>query len=505
MNWQAACKRTRQGSSSRRKELCIILTQMAPRNKRMSPNHVERTAATEDALEEANAATEQNETNTANEAWAAAEGYTPLADLRGDGAVFMAFDPNDNQEETFTGTFFADVGAFGTDANGNDDDEWNNEHEDDTASEQDNEFRSVADQALQALDEEYSMALSGVVLPPTTEIDATLIKEDQKPKSVSIMPPSSNESNTTLNSFPQNSSQKEVPPIDTDAVRKAVDNIKLKAPRLTSDLNKWEEQHGVPNTSILALAPREHVIIPKTPLAAFWRQSTKAIAATANLSRSATCAQAIHELELLQSHSERLVIHIVGADHVECSSVKRLQTLFGPLVRWIGALQNSPHHVELLLVGPNVPSDADKRPSVNVMPANKISSSRLTSATATCHEAVYHEWLEQRQRQGKPDLIMAFNSGIWGYKEWIPTLEALCNLPYSIPFVSTSYTIQECEDDAEVIETVTQGSGRCCLWKAQANPFASRQIRETHTAVSGREYRENAAWQAWRLGGGATN
>ncbi len=103
------------------------------------------TAATEDALEEANAATEQNETNTANEAWAAAEGYTPLADLRGDGAVFMAFDPNDNQEETFTGTFFADVGAFGTDANGNDDDEWNNEHEDDTASEQDNEFRSVAD------------------------------------------------------------------------------------------------------------------------------------------------------------------------------------------------------------------------------------------------------------------------------------------------------------------------------------------------------------------------
>ena len=94
----------------------------------------------------------------------------------------MAFDPNGNQEhdETFSGTFFADMGAFGD--YGNDNDEWNDEHEDDDdesgghykAPEQENEFRSVADQALQALDEEYSMALRGVVLPPTaTENDAT--------------------------------------------------------------------------------------------------------------------------------------------------------------------------------------------------------------------------------------------------------------------------------------------------------------------------------------------
>ena len=187
---------------------------------------------------------------------------------------------------------------------------------------------------------------------------------------------------------------------------------------------------------------------------------------------------------------------------------KRLQTLFGPLVRWIGALPDSPRHFDVLLVGPNVPSDAAKRPFVDIMPSNKTSSSRLMSATATCHEAVYHEWLEEQQQEEKPDLVIAFNSGIWGYKEWVPTLEALCQLSYSIPFVSTSYTIQECEDDAQVIETVvadTKGGAGRCLWNAQANPFASRQIRETHTALPGREYRENAAWQAWRLGGSATN
>ena len=130
------------------------------------------------------------------------------------------------------------------------------------------------------------------------------------------------------------------------------------------------------------------------------------------------------------------------------------------------------------------------------------------SATASCYEGVYHEWIQQQENGNigfcPADIVIAFNAGLWGYDEWVATIKALCESSLAIPFISTAYTIQECEDDAEVIENVASLSTAKeakRLWKAEANPFSSRQIRETKTAVSGREYRENAAWQAWKLGG----
>ena len=277
--------------------------------------------------------------------------------------------------------------------------------------------------------------------------------------------------------------KKENPPIDTEAVRRAVDVIRSKAPRLTTALNLWEQQHDT-------VAP--HPIIPKAPISAFMRQSEKAISATANLSRSATLAEALHRLSCFCFGRERLVIHIVGADHVECD---HLRTTFGPLVRWIGALNNSPQHIDIKLIGPNVSVEAATRPPVNLMP--KKCASRLVSASATCHESVYHDWIQQLC----PDIVVAFNAGIWGYDEWVPTIKALCHSSYMVPFVVTAYTMEECQDDADVIEQVAQDSTAHCLWKAEANPFGSKQTRETATAVAGRVYRENAAWQAWRLGG----
>ena len=39
-----------------------------------------------------------------------------------------------------------------------------------------------------------------------------------------------------------------------------------------------------------------------------------------------------------------------------------------------------------------------------------------------------------------------------------------------------------------------------CLWEAEVNPFGSRKERATATAIPGRIYHENAAWQAWLMG-----
>ena len=329
---------------------------MPPRNKGMPPNRVDD-ASTEDV-----SVTEGNEEPevSAEEAWAAAEGYTPLAEIRSEGAVFMAFHPDSEDEDvgaSYSGAFFADMSSFGPPVE-SPSDEWGGQHDADdeeggrgahdrTDVTEDVDFRSVADQALRALDDEYAMTVHGSILPPPTENKASSALADQKVGAVESAPrtsipepifkdaPSETKATSYLEDY-----KKETPMIDTDAVRKAVDSIRLKHPRLAKNLNEWEEQRGVNDTSVVALAPQEHAIIPKTPLSAFWRQSPKAISATANLSRSATLAEAIDRLSCLKS--ERLVIHIVGADHVECSSEDQQRTLFGPLVRWIGALENSP-------------------------------------------------------------------------------------------------------------------------------------------------------------------
>jgi len=67
-----------------------------------------------------------------------------------------------------------------------------------------------------------------------------------------------------------------------------------------------------------------------------------------------------------------------------------------------------------------------------------------------------------------PDLIIAFNAGVWGYDSWKPTMERLVGLQKSIPFVVTAYTLQEAEDDYETIKDIADGmmgdeASRQCL------------------------------------------
>ena len=104
-------------------------------------------------------------------------------------------------------------------------------------------------------------------------------------------------------------------------------------------------------------------------------------------------------------------------------------------------------------------------------------------------------------------MAIAFNAGIWGYDLWKPTLAALCRFHRPVPFVVTAYTVQEAEEDAEVIVEVVgvDRSGTVdgmCLWKVEVNPFGSRKERKTSTAPKERQYFENNSWQAWLLGGG---
>ena len=296
-----------------------------------------------------------------------------------------------------------------------------------------------------------------------------------------------------------------------------------------------------------------HAIIPSGPLAAFRRSTPKAKSASANLSRSATLAEAVLRLWPLinfrrrmrvmgfgelksqheTKHSKTLTIHILGCDRVECSSEETLRKSVGPFARWMSAaiqsgvlstMQTSSagsapeiNSLVLEISGPNVPDWILSR-EINLLPSSSELGG-LVSATAVFHQREYHEQNpdEAGSAMLTPDLAVAFNAGIWGYDSWKPTLSYMCqsesNDSYAcIPFIITAYTIEECEDDAEVVAEVAEEAVAKRmksskhdsavlahqLWAPESNPFSSRIERKTASVP--RKYYENNAWQAWLLG-----
>ena len=350
-----------------------------------------------------------------------------------------------------------------------------------------------------------------------------------------------------------------LPPVDADAVLRAVGAIRLRAPDLTAALDtggaqgqRGSREEILPETTTItaaAMIPLAHPIMPRAPLSAFRKGSARAVEATANLTRSATLAEAVVRClsgrfgETTASSASSpggemtLTIHVLGADHVECRTAESIRAAFGPFVRWIGGSSLiSVRSLQIVLVGPNVPGSAVSRPPIDLMPSGGIGNAAagtrgLDSAVALCCQGTYDEFfaaggcsdVDVDGLHLTPDLCVAFNAGIWGYDSWVPTLEAMLSCRFfnsPIPLVVTAYTVQECEDDAEVIMDViasfsakgvggdgatatgvtTTETTKRLLWGPELNPYGSRKIRETITAPSGRVYKENGAWQAWTFG-----
>ena len=291
----------------------------------------------------------------------------------------------------------------------------------------------------------------------------------------------------------------------------------------------------------------EHDIIPATPLRAFHRTTQKAIQSTVHLSRPATMAESLYRLyqnPKLQNYiteTNTLTIHLIGVDHVECATQATICAALGPLTRWMSSSLLTKHleNIHFKLLGPNVPPHAHQQwSSANPLLLHKMGefyAPSLKEATVVCETCVYHDYLDQLSKMASErsdeinslGLAIAFNAGIYGYTEWEPTLQRMaCFEEKEIPFVVTSYTMEEAEDDAEVIENIlglsskshetdadsnnvnqVEDDANCksglgkYLWEVEPNPYASRKQRNTATAIGGRCYFENGAWQCWLLGG----
>lgn len=315
-----------------------------------------------------------------------------------------------------------------------------------------------------------------------------------------------------------------LPFVDTDAVRRAVKALssRSEAP-FQQKFAKWQEKQEKTKTFL------QHGIIPTPFCKAFFKSTQKSKEATGNLSRSATIAEAMARLQMTApisfsqsqpsssplssiSTTHHLIIDVIGVDHIECACSDTIIRTFQPLVRWLGThlstsslaqSSNLYEEIHFRLIGRDLMTNIT---SVDLLTGVGSSiSSRITKATATCINGTYHEVLENNGDFNaiNAHLVIAFNGGIWGYSEWEPTIEYLAKRKESSNFVVTAYTLDESHEDYDVIERILGKDPSGCrsqvLWKPEDNPFGSRLIRETKSSTA--EYRENAAWQAWRLGG----
>jgi hypothetical protein len=388
-------------------------------------------------------------------------------------------------------------------------------------------YQSVADQLLQGLERDYLMTLHA---PRQLQREREVSQEDHEfAASLFSMIASVHDDLVDTESFaatfPQDTLVNAVDQVDTEAVRRVVANMSGESNHpLNVKLRQWQ----LDQCSLFV--PRTHSLIPSSFLHFFRNphSSLEAREATHQLSRSATLAQALVRFDLLQSQPA-LTIHILGGDAtVECASIDTVRQVYSPLIQWIGAHVECPESVRLVVVGPDVPAAMTTSPVTLDTASDEASSAatrnRLQQATVHCYSALYHDWIQAGQPQARPDLVVAFHAGMWGYDSWLPTLRYLAAPRHGgdeehaiattttgtdlwaelnmLPLLVTSYTIEEALDDYDVIRTTmtTESGSLCkCCWEPELNPFGSRLPRVTETALPGRDYRENSAWQAWRL------
>lgn len=398
---------------------------------------------------------------------------------------------------------------------------------------EDLDFRSLANQALSQLEQDYYETVRATQQQPKeaesklVETKGRLFDDDSGFADWGAVDFDSRH-DTKLNQERVASSSKPQAEVDSDAVRKAVSKLQLQQPSHFSEkYREWGKKAELAANKVRFLAPpdtttdglwtatmivpQHHPLIDSRTLSTYARQSSKLDKAgleneTHRLSRAATLVEAMYRLDLLQ-RQDKLVIHLIGCDHEEQDEQGQAQSLplpgfLEPVVNWLAKARQVPPALEFHLIGPNLQPDKCK----TVVVAGTELPSSLRSVSVHYHSSLYHDYLKSIDNDVSSiniDIIVSYHAGIWGYDSWKPTLEYLSSTCDSrkkkIPFVITAYTLWECQEDFEVMKDFQANFS--LAWKPQISPFGSHKVRPTITAPSAQKesYRENSAWQAWNV------
>ena len=219
----------------------------------------------------------------------------------------------------------------------------------------------------------------------------------------------------------------------------------------------------------------------------------------AGMSRSLTLAVALARLGLLEGGSgKELCIHLIGCDRIgEGGNAYETSVVFRPLMRIFDFVfgEEGLARVTIVLNGVHLISERVT-----------LSSPAHAKLTLVYAPGLYHS-IPDLARMHPPDLIAAFNAGVWGYDDWIPTLTYISDeLAEATPCLITSYNMLEGEDDEDRITAEgTKDPDRFpveWMWTAEANPFKGNHSKPSHH--QGEFLTDNHCWMCFRGNRGST-
>lgn len=240
---------------------------------------------------------------------------------------------------------------------------------------------------------------------------------------------------------------------------------------------------------------------------------TNLIASTGFHSRIETIIGAIHRIPQLHcvsssndsSDDKTICIHCVGADENEFPSMDSIPVTYSRLFTHLADCGYTT--LQLLFIGPNMIASCNSTTSNHntdtgrEFAVNSTCHSGTLNITVAAYTGLYHEVYGAHKIIPPPDLLVLFHAGVWGYNDWLPTLDMFSSLP-SLPYILvTSYTVEEAEDDYDTIASNSHASSTFTidyLWEEEINPHRSCCL-SFKRATSDRQYTENYAWQCYQF------
>lgn len=164
-----------------------------------------------------------------------------------------------------------------------------------------------------------------------------------------------------------------------------------------------------------------------------------------------------------------LTIHLVGADIVEISW--DWPVVFEMIFHWIENLDS----LNFILVGP----DLDESLSTKDVFTKLCSTCKEKRTSCTFNSKMYHEVVNELD---KPDMVVAFNSGLHAYDEssWGESISLLTK-ECGVPLLLTAYTSKELQCDVDIVVKNSAKELKIIV-EPQRNPFSCmRPMRDFNT------------------------
>ena len=197
-------------------------------------------------------------------------------------------------------------------------------------------------------------------------------------------------------------------------------------------------------------------------------------------------------------NSRLITIHFIGADEEELPTLNEyiLNIMYERIVTKC-SMDFGIERLNLVFIGPNMNKEFHNN---RVDLKFKISNIEV-DVNISAYSTFYHDHFDHDSKEltlHKPDIIVLYNAGIWGYDSWLLTLNVFRYLKGTTAILLTSYTIEEGEDDEDTIEKYYNDGNPVNFlyhwgWSAVENPNKSSQKLDRKT-MKAREYYDNFSW-----------